>query len=219
MRIPVTFFADLFGSDRFILDPIYPHRIVVVQRLDYYRASRAIPITYRVETQGRYDTPRNDRREARGESFIPKQLALALRRAHHLIDHGDAEIRFGMLSFLFIADETVMRSLLPGALGLTHLSNRYEALRRWWYGKVLSERSAGYRCAYRKKPVDNRDHTLAADPLLTLHFPADVNIDSSMVTHCKSTIGPQTALVHPQRTPHDSTFSTLHSPLSLLVAF
>jgi hypothetical protein len=92
MRIPVAFFADLFGSDRFILDPTYTHHIIVVQRLDYYRASRAIPITYRVETQGRSDTPRNDRREARGESFIPKQLALALRRAHHLIDYRNVEI-------------------------------------------------------------------------------------------------------------------------------
>lgn len=98
MRIPVTFFADLSGSNRFILDPIYPHRTVVVQRLDYYRASRAIPITYRVETRHRYDTPRNDRREARGESFIPKQLALALRRGHHLIDDRDAEIRNAELS-------------------------------------------------------------------------------------------------------------------------
>ena len=98
MRIPVSFFADLSGSNRFILDPIYPHRTVVVQRLDYYRASRAIPITYRVETRGRYDTPRNDRREARGESFIPKQLALALPRGHHLIDDRDAEIRNAELS-------------------------------------------------------------------------------------------------------------------------
>jgi hypothetical protein len=141
---------------------------------------------------------RSAEREARSESFIPKQLALAPQRRHRADDRS-LDIRNAGLSIRYRQNG---HSLI--------------AIPILWSGLF---RSAGHRCAYRRKTVHNRDHIPASDTLLSLRFPADVVIRSSMVTHCKSTIGPQTALIRPHQNPRDSTSSTLDSPSSLSVAF